>query len=81
MTRNPMVPIEVSLADAATPIHFFYRGQHHIATILEHWSELGAWWLGEDGREMYRVLTDDLGVFELQRDIASNQWTLYKVWD
>lgn len=63
------------------PRAFLFRGQHVVMDVLDRWVETGDWWRGQADREMFRVLTRDGGVFELERSIDSDAWRLYKVWD
>lgn len=37
--------------------------------VLDHWIEIGEWWDGDDPKEVFRVITDDGGIFELSREV------------
>ncbi|HEY3314658.1 MAG TPA: DUF6504 family protein [Bacillota bacterium] len=37
--------------------------------ILDRWVEAGEWWDGDGPKEVFRVATDDGGVFELSREV------------
>ncbi len=84
MTRILQQKIDVE-TDGKRPRAFLFRDQQYfIVEILDFWIEADAWWKSfEDhgDREMFRVLTDQEGIFELEHDLGDDVWQLYKVWD
>jgi hypothetical protein len=54
--------------DGFTPRMFRDRGEIRVVTdIVDRWAESGDWLNGERGRWVFRVLTDDMGVFDIER--------------
>ncbi len=53
--------------------------------ILDHWCEVGEWWDGDCPKEVFRVVTQDGGIFELSREVrdlgTAGEWRLYKIYD
>jgi hypothetical protein len=52
---------------------------HHITHIIDWWLESGAWWDDEPPRTVYRVLTADQGMYDIE--FVGGQWFIYRVWD
>ncbi|MEW6724475.1 MAG: DUF6504 family protein [Bacillota bacterium] len=80
MSRIIDRPVSVETDQRGLPREFRYRSRHLIREILDQWPETGEWWDGAAERQVYRVLSDKGGVFELER-AASGEWRLYKVYD
>jgi len=83
MSRLINSPVRVSASSRGHPKRFFWRGKtHHIHRILEIWSDIGAWWQGEQEKVFWRLETHDGGIFELYREREDSQtWYLYKIYD
>lgn len=77
--------ISVELNPDHTPRVFRYRTLHRVKEILDRWVEAGEWWDGDGEKEVFRVATDDGGIFELSREVgkglAVDEWRLYKIYD
>ncbi|HEY8552294.1 MAG TPA: DUF6504 family protein [Thermaerobacter sp.] len=74
-------PVPVETDDHGRPCRFFWRRWHRVTCVLDEWREAGAWWDGEGERWVVRLLTEEGGVFELERGAGSSRWVLYKVYD
>ncbi|MCL6517797.1 DUF6504 family protein [Alicyclobacillus sp.] len=54
--------------DGFTPRVFRDRGVIRvIKDLIDRWAEIGDWLNGERGRWVFRVLTEDMGVFDIER--------------
>lgn len=80
MTRIVRRPVEAAV-DTDGSLQWFRDGVmlHTIVDVIDHWSEMGAWWRGEGAHQVQRVLSDDGGVFDVE--CAQGQWWLYRIWD
>lgn len=56
-------------------------GVHAILCLIDSWAECGDWWAGEGTRTLYRIVTADQAVVDLERSQADGQWRLYRIWD
>lgn len=77
-------PVWVWTDREGRPLAFRFRGRRHrIRAIQDYWREFDRWWEpdGPEERVVYRVETDDGGVFELDFRLPSRVWHLYKVYD
>jgi hypothetical protein len=54
--------------------------QRTITEYLDTWREMGQWVTGEGERVVYRVLTADMAIIDLERR-WDGQWMVYRVWD
>lgn len=80
MTRIVHRPIVVHLGEGGVPAAFRDgMDRHAICEIVDHWLEAGEWWNGESQRHVYRVMTEDEGLFDIER--IEEQWWIYKIWD
>lgn len=90
MVHRYTEPIDV--ATLVYPEAFRWRGRaFEVVRVLRRWRERGAWWTGDDpataGRhtECWRVeARDDAGregLFDLTRDLMTEDWRLDRVWD
>jgi hypothetical protein len=86
-------PIDVTVQDGR-PIGFIWRGQPHaVLEVLEHWVVSREWWQRNDPdtdvppeRGFWRVEAsphDDVSraVYELRRDVDTDDWLLVRIWD
>lgn len=79
MARLVNRPINV-LCEDSTPTTMMDRDTtYHIAEIVDDWKEAGQWWAGEPSRHVYRVMTTELAVFDIEQ--VGQEWWLYRVWD
>ncbi|NLJ74592.1 MAG: hypothetical protein GX331_06305 [Firmicutes bacterium] len=72
-------PIQVVMENNF-PTRFHFHGNYLIQHILEHWREVGQWWLDEPERFVFRVSTDCCWC-ELHYAPQINQWILYRIED
>lgn len=75
------VPIRVALADGRLARFRWQNRVYRVARIVDQWSYLGRWWVGEGEWRFFRVETADGGLFELYWDKVADQWRLYRVYD
>lgn len=83
MTRIVDQPIEVrgALGPFAAPVSFRWRERDHtVRSVLDIWTDTGAWWDGEGEVRFFRVVGGEGRVFELVRDAHGN-WRIYRVYD
>jgi hypothetical protein len=86
-------PIDVTVQDDK-PVRFIWRGRlHAVLRVLERWVVSRDWWQQNDPdtdvrpeREFWRVEAsprDDVppAVYELRRDVDTDDWLLVRVWD
>jgi len=74
-------PIQVSTRDGG-PAVFRWRGQtYRVARVIDRWSYMGRWWMGEGEWRFWRVETTGGGEFELLYDVQAEQWRLYRIYD
>nr|PZN41354.1 MAG: hypothetical protein DIU70_06695 [Bacillota bacterium] len=67
------------LDEQGRPVSFTWNGQvYRVVEILDEWDEW-VWWDGSYQRTYYRVLTEDLGTWDLWRD--RDGWWLHRIWD
>jgi len=70
MTRFIVQPVHIEEGpDGCPSVIYWPTGRERVAGCLEHWVEVGEWWLGECPKHFYRVLTDRNRVYELYRDL------------
>lgn len=80
MTRLVHRSIEVECGDDGGPRRFRDGSQvYSVVEVIDDWREMGAWWRGHGERSVWRVLTEDDYVFEIE--CRAGQWRLYRVWD
>lgn len=73
--------IQVS-CQADCPVSVRWQGRDFpVADILECWRDTGCWWQGESEKLFYRILCQGGGILEIFCDLASHQWSLYRVYD
>lgn len=81
MTRliRRMVSVVVS-GEEEGPSAFQDDGEtYRVCSVVDAWREAGAWWDGNAGYQMWRVLTDNGAVFDLEH--SSGRWWIYRIWD
>lgn len=49
--------------------------------ILDYWHDTGCWWEGESEKAFYRLSCQGNGILEIFKDLQSNEWFLYKIYD
>ncbi|WP_029422039.1 hypothetical protein [Alicyclobacillus macrosporangiidus] len=55
-------------SDGFTPRVFRDRGVIRVITdLIDRWAESGDWLNGERDRWVFRILTEDMGVFDIER--------------
>jgi len=77
-------PIQVWTDAEGRPIAFVWRGvRRRVAEILDDWREIGEWWDQDppEERDVYRVRTEDGGVYEIDYRRPAGRWYLYRVYD
>ncbi|ADU50190.1 hypothetical protein Tmar_0065 [Thermaerobacter marianensis DSM 12885] len=77
-------PVQAWADAQGRPAAFLWRGvRRRVVEILDEWRELGRWWEGDppEERYVYRVRTEDGGVYEIEYRRPAGRWFLYKVWD
>ncbi|PZN07600.1 MAG: hypothetical protein DIU76_04275 [Bacillota bacterium] len=77
-------PIRVEADSRNRPVAFVWRGiRRVVAEVLEEWREIGPWWEQDPPEErfVYRVQTQDGGVYEIDYRIPARQWFLYRIYD
>ena len=77
-------PIRVGVDGENRPVAFVWRGHRRVvAEVLDEWRELGPWWDQDPPEErfVYRVMTEDGGVYEIDYRTPTRQWYLYRVYD
>lgn len=83
MTRVVDQPIKVqgAVGPFGAPMGFRWRQREYtVQTVLDVWTDTGAWWDGEGEVSFFRVVGNESKVFELVRDCRGN-WRLYRVYD
>lgn len=72
--------IEVETLPHGEPV-FIRDGpnSYQVSVVLDSWAEMGEWWRGEGLRKVFRVLTEEQGLFDIE--CVEKKWFLYKVWD
>lgn len=80
--RHVNEPITVTVQHGQ-PVAFTWRGStKRIVEIADSWIMTGEWWEGEKPFTVFRVLTEDLGLYELTRTHTDPpQWKLLVIWD
>jgi len=73
--------LSVVAGEDGTPKEFRLGGVRRVRAVLEQWTESNEWWRGEKGRRVFRVLTDDGAVFEIELDLSTMRWRLGRVYD
>lgn len=73
--------VPVHAAPDGRPLWFAFRGRRRVVRVLDSWREIGEWWDGNGERIVYRVETEDGGVFELDYRPTDGGWFLYKAYD
>lgn len=64
------------------PQAFLWQGRvHHVSAIQECWRTIGAWWDGEGEKTLFRVITENGGIFELSYDHMKHLWALERIED
>jgi hypothetical protein len=72
-------PIELTVEDNF-PVFFHFHRPYQIKYILQHWREVGQWWLGEPELFVYQVSTNRAWC-ELHYLPALERWVLYRLGD
>jgi len=73
--------IAVSLGAGGLPEAFVWKEQRiPVTEILDDWEEAGCWWLDEEPRRVYRVLSANGATYELHQ-LAASGWQLYRIFD
>ncbi|WAH38631.1 hypothetical protein [Alicyclobacillus dauci] len=83
MSRIVNRPIHVNrIDDEGRPLSYTdAKGiEHRIRDYLDQWREMGDWIRGEGERVMYRVLTADMAMVELEHR-WDDAWIVYRVFD
>ena len=62
------------------PVYFYFQRLYYIQYILQHWREVGQWWLGEPELFIYQVSTQ-LCWCEFHYLPSQKQWILYRLAD
>ncbi|MBO8126790.1 MAG: hypothetical protein H0Z38_06090 [Firmicutes bacterium] len=57
------------------------RQVERITEILDSWREIGAWWSGEEERQVYLVVTASQKSYELCHNLAIDTWYLARIFD
>ncbi|GMV36646.1 MAG: hypothetical protein AMXMBFR61_11540 [Fimbriimonadales bacterium] len=71
MTRFIEQPVHIEEGDDGRPTVIYWpTGRECVVGCLEHWVEVGEWWMGERPKSFYRVLTDRNRVYELYRELS-----------
>lgn len=80
MTRIVRRVVEVEAGSSGDPL-LFRDGPavRRVRMVLDRWAEAGEWWRGEGVRRMWRVWTEDHGIYDLEW--SDGTWRIYKVWD
>lgn len=80
MSRLVCRPISICTWQDNRPLAYSDKDQiHFITNWIDEWSECGEWWSGCGERLLFRVLTADGTVADLEQ--TEDQWTLYRLWD
>ncbi|NLK07744.1 MAG: hypothetical protein GX316_03470 [Firmicutes bacterium] len=80
MTRRINLPIQVTCA-GKRPLTFLWQDKTYTITkIIKYWRESGEWWEKAPELEVYHVLTDTQGLYELHHTITG-RWLLYRIYD
>ncbi|HJN19310.1 MAG TPA: DUF6504 family protein [Armatimonadota bacterium] len=67
--------------EAGLPTAFAWQERQYVVReVLDDWEEAGCWWLDEEPRRVYRVLTDNDAIYELHR-LPKTGWELHRVYD
>lgn len=86
-------PVAVQTRDDGRPARFAWRGRRYaVRSIAEHWVVNREWWREPDAAtarpemEFWRVEASTgqgmpSGSYELRRDVAAGDWSLYRVAD
>lgn len=82
MSRLVDSPIQPPVLDAGRrPLYFRWAGRRYrVATVIDSWEDIGAWWDRERPKRFWRVETREGEVFDLWQD-AAGEWAVYRVWD
>jgi plastocyanin len=80
MSRLVHRPITVTTDERGDPVTFTDGNQtHHIAHVIDAWWESGEWIKNEPHHHVFRVLTTDNYVYDIE--LVGDQWFIYRVWD
>ena len=81
MTRLVRRPIQVDRREKGLPLGFQDGKVHHrVQMVLDQWIEVGEWWNGEGRKQVWRVWTNQGGLFDLECS-KDEQWFIYRIWD
>lgn len=83
MSRIVNRPVQVTrVDDRGRPLSYVDTEgcEHQITDYIDEWREMGDWVRGEGERVMYRVLTNDMFVVELEHR-WDGVWLVYRVFD
>ena len=81
MNRQTDRTIAVLETQRGSPQAFLWRGRRiRVSQVVDDWEEEGCWWLDEEPRRVYRVLSADDALYELHRFVASG-WRLFRAYD
>lgn len=67
-------------AKQGIPERLYFHDWQQVESIIDHWREIGQWWLGEQKLDVFRINTPQ-GVYELHYLPETNQWMLYRIED
>lgn len=79
MSRIVNRPIQVIVRYGEPYIITDGENTYTVESVLDKWVESGAWWDGEPERSVFRVLTTEQFMFDVER--VAEKWSIYKVWD
>jgi hypothetical protein len=78
--RHQTLPVKVNRQ--GTPLCLTLpSGYVTVEKILECWKDTGCWWQGESEKQFYRLLGQNGLLCEIYRDLKSQEWFLYKIYD
>ncbi|HYF79727.1 MAG TPA: DUF6504 family protein [Symbiobacteriaceae bacterium] len=82
MARILNKPADVATGPGGRPVAFRWSGgRYRVREVLDYWLVAGRWWEQENEKATWRVATIEGGVFELEQNLSTRNWVLYKSYD
>lgn len=79
MTRLVNRPVQVTTKNELPRSIIDRDVTHTITEIIDSWTESGAWWNDEASRHVFRVLTTDSSIMDIEQ--VKDKWFIYRIWD
>jgi hypothetical protein len=80
MSRLVRRKVEVTVNEYREPVTITDGDRTYIIEmVIDWWKESGAWWENEPHRYVYRVVTEESYMYDLEYTVG--EWFIYRVWD